>query len=78
MIKNVDIKTTIQDYKKNKENDGKIAIYHIATSKVIFEGNEEDWAEMQDKVEEGNKDSELYYLIIVPHSGRQIRAFSWR
>ena len=70
MIKNVNIETTVEDYKSDKNNCGKIAIYQIGSSTVILEGEEKNWAEMQNKVEEMNKDGEKYYLIIVPHSKR--------
>jgi hypothetical protein len=78
MVKNVDILTTVQDYKNNISNQGKIAIYNIDASKVICEGEEQDWITMQDEVEKKNADGEVYHLIIVPHAGKQIRAFDWR
>ena len=85
MIKNVEIRTTIKDYKEDKKNEGKIAIYHIDTSTVIFEGEEYDWIEMNNWVEQKNGwisekdiDSEVYHLILVPHRIKQIRGFSWR
>ena len=77
MIKQMDLQTSIADYKKDKKNSGKIAIYEIATNTIIFEGEEKDWVEMETKVESLNTDSEKYYLVIVPHSKKQVRAFSW-
>ncbi len=78
MVKNVDILTTVQDYKNDSSNQGKIAIYNIDASKVILEGEEEDWVKMQDEVEKKNADGEVYHLIIVPHAGKQTRPFWWR
>ena len=76
MIKKVNIKTTIQDYKKNKENYGKVAIYDIAHTTIIREGSEEDWLSLRLEVEKANVDGEVYHLVIVPNSENQIRSFS--
>lgn len=78
MIKQVDIRTTVKEYKSKTENQGKLAIFDIEKSKIILEGEEADWNTLEEKVEEANKNSEVYYLVIVPHSKAQIRAFSWR
>ncbi len=72
MIKAVNIKTTIPEYKKNVKNQGKIAIYDIDTSTVIYEGTENDWSKMQDEVEKHNAVNEVYHLIIVPHGFRTL------
>lgn len=78
MIKSVNIQTTIKNYKNNPENQGKIAIYDIASSTIILEGSEDDWAKLQDEVDKKNVNEEIYHLIIVPHSDKLIRSFSWR
>ena len=78
MIRQVNIKTTVKDYKCKEENQGKVAIFDIENSRIILEGEESDWNDLEAKVEEANKRSEVYYLVIVPHSNNQIRAFSWR
>ncbi len=78
MVRNVEIKTTIQDYKKDEVNEGKVAVYDIDNATVIYEGNESDWDDLEDIVEKANVYNEIYHLIIVPHTNKQIRAFSWR
>lgn len=46
MMNSVKIKTTIKEYKENKNNAGKVAIFHKESSTIIFEGGESDWYEM--------------------------------
>ena len=77
MIREVNIKTSIEDYKKNKNNHGKVAVFDIDNSEVIYEGNEEDWLRLRLIVEEANVENEIYHLIIVPISNAQIRSFNW-
>ena len=78
MVRNVEIKTTIQDYKKDEVNEGKVAVYDIDNATVIYEGNEADWDDLEEIVEKANVYSEIYHMIIVPHTNKQIRSFSWR
>ncbi|MBQ9632919.1 MAG: hypothetical protein IJV04_08430, partial [Lachnospiraceae bacterium] len=68
MIKKVNIKTSIKDYKSKKENSGKVALYDTINECVFLEGDDLDWEELQEKMEEMNKTEDIYYLIIVPHS----------
>lgn len=78
MIKKVNIKTSIKDYKSKKENSGKVALYDTINECVFLEGDDLDWEELQEKMEEMNKTEDIYYLIIVPHSEPMIRGFYWR
>lgn len=78
MIKAVNIKTTVEEYKANVENQDKIAVFDIDNCTVIYEGEGKDWSKLQDIVEEKNIQDEKYYLIIVPHKVKQIREYYWR
>lgn len=78
MIKNVNIQTSIKDYEADKNHLGKIALYDIAKSTVLYEGDEDDWLELRLKEEKADVDRKVYCLLFVPYTLEQLGSVGWR
>lgn len=69
------IKIPLKEYKSNRINQGKIAVFNFDTSELIAEGNDgTDWYELEMLCEKLRTDGN-YRIVIVPQLAPTIKPF---
>ena len=78
MVIDVNKKMTIEEYKKNTENNGKVALFDTSDSILLAEGDgNTDWVELELRYEK-LRETGKYELVVMPLPKAQIQSFNWR
>ena len=66
------------EYTKNTDNEGKVAIVGDGNSRLFAEGDgDKDWVEIELLCEKMNEDGRQYYVVIIPRKTRLIKNYDW-